>query len=225
MRVDTSRSLPHDPLEVTAPLEDTARMTLRPLVQPTTPQSPEPLSPELQSPAPQTLTIRDASAADAEILAAFAERTFREAFDADNRPEDMEDYVRRAFSVETIRDELEDETSTFLLAFAADPDDLIGYAKLRHGDAHESVDGPDPIELQRIYVDPAVIGQGLGAALLQASFDAARDAGYRTLWLGVWENNVRAIAFYEKWRFETVGDQTFHLGSDDQRDVVMQRAV
>ena len=179
----------------------------------------------IQQPAAKPLTIRGASASDAEILAAFAERTFREAFDADNRPEDMEDYVRKAFSVATIRDELEDETSTFLLAFAPERDDLIGYAKLRHGDAHESVDGPDPVELQRIYVDPAVIGQGLGAALLQASFDAARDAGYRTLWLGVWENNIRAIAFYEKWRFETVGDQTFRLGSDDQRDVVMQRAV
>lgn len=190
---------------MTALLEDTAQMT--------------------QSRAAQLLTIRDASAADAEILAAFAERTFREAFDADNRPEDMETYIRDAFSVRTIRDELEDETSTFLLAFSSDRDDLIGYAKLRHGEPHESVDGPDPVELQRIYVDPEVIGQGLGAALLQASLDAAREAGYRTLWLGVWESNVRAIAFYQKWRFETVGDQVFRLGSDDQRDVVMQRAV
>ena len=137
----------------------------------------------------------------------------------------MESYIRRAFSEETIRDELEDETSTFLLAFSANRDDPIGYAKLRHGEPHESVDGPDPVELQRIYVDPEVIGQGLGAALLQASFDAARDAGYRTLWLGVWEHNVRAIAFYEKWRFETVGDQIFRLGADDQRDVVMARPV
>ena len=92
-------------------------------------------------------------------------------------------------------------------------------------DAHESVSGSEPIEIQRIYVDPSVIGQGLGAILMQACLDEAEAHEYETIWLGVWEHNHRAIAFYEKWGFDTVGKQLFQLGSDEQTDVIMQRAV
>ena len=60
---------------------------------------------------------------------------------------------------------------------------------------------------------------------MRASLEAARDAGHRTLWLGVWERNVRAIAFYERWGFATVGEHLFRLGSNDQRDLIMARPV
>ena len=179
----------------------------------------------MQTATSQSLDIRAAQPEDAESLAAFAERTFRDAFEGDNAPEDMEAYVREAFSVETIRKELEDDDATFLLAFVNGSPDPVGYAKLYAGPPGDGVSGRDPIELQRIDVEHSAIGQGLGAALLQASLDAAESNGHRTIWLGVWERNARAIAFYERWGFETVGDHTFRLGSDDQRDLVMQRAV
>ena len=84
---------------------------------------------------------------------------------------------------------------------------------------------PDPVELQRLYVDRTAMGRGVGAALMRATLDAARSAGYRTLWLGVWERNARAISFYERWQFETVGDHVFRLGSDHQTDLIMARRV
>jgi ribosomal protein S18 acetylase RimI-like enzyme len=169
--------------------------------------------------------IRTATPADAERLTALAERTFRDTFAADNSTDDLEAYVRDAFSLDRVRAELADHASTFLLAFVDGGEYPTGYAKLRTGTPDPSVSGPDPVELERLYVDRIAIGHGVGAALMRASFDAARSAGHRTLWLGVWERNARAISFYVKWGFDTVGDHVFRLGSDDQRDLVMERPV
>lgn len=173
----------------------------------------------------QTLIIRNATTEDAEVLAHLAEHTFRDAFASDNTPDDLEAYVREAFSVETVRRELEDDTSTFLIAVVDGREEPIGYAKLRSGAPGPGVTGQDPVELQRIYVDQSAIGQGLGAALMAECLDAARAGGHRTLWLGVWERNDRAIAFYEKWGFDAVGSHVFTLGSDDQTDLIMQRSL
>jgi len=65
----------------------------------------------------------------------------------------------------------------------------------------------------------------VGASLLRACLDEARRAGHRTIWLGVWERNERARAFYRKWDFREAGTQIFQLGSDAQTDVVMERAL
>ncbi len=170
--------------------------------------------------------IRSATPADAEELAALAQRTFRDTFAADNSTEDMEAYVRDAFSLERVGAELADEANTFLLAFLGGAaEQPTGYAKLRTGTADPSVTGPDPVELERLYVDRSALGHGVGAALLRASLEAARSAGHRTLWLGVWERNARALSFYERWGFEAVGDHVFRLGSDEQRDLIMERSV
>jgi len=169
--------------------------------------------------------IRTATAADAESLAAVAERTFRDTFGDDNSSDDIEAYVRDSFSLARVRAELADDANTFLLAFTDGEEQPDGYAKLRIGTTDPSVSGADPVELQRLYVDRSAIGHGVGAALMRASLDAARSAGRRTIWLGVWERNARAISFYERWQFETVGEHVFRLGSDHQTDLIMARPV
>ena len=182
---------------------------------------------------PDRPRLRPASPADAGPLAALAGRTFRDTFAADNTPSDVEAYVRDAFGPGRVRAELGDAANTSLLAFTDDAarptgDDAArptGYAKLRTGTTDPSVRGPDPVELQRLYVDRRALGHGVGAALMRAALDAARSAGYGTLWLGVWERNARAIRFYERWGFRAVGDHVFRLGSDDQRDLVRARPV
>jgi len=171
------------------------------------------------------LQIRPAHPDDAEPLAALAAQSCRDAFASGNSAEDIEAYVSESFSVERLRAELLDDDNTFLLAFARKTSAPDGYAKLRRGEPDPSVTGPDPIELHRLYVDRSAIGSGVGAALMRASLEAANRRGRRTLWLGVWEKNLRAIAFYERWGFEIIGEHGFRLGSDDQTDVIMQRAV
>lgn len=169
--------------------------------------------------------IRTATSADAVPLRALAERTFRDAFASDNTADDLDAYVREAFSLDRVRAELVAGENAFLLAFIDGPEQPVGYAKLRTGPVDPSVAGPDPVELQRLYVDARAVGCGIGATLMRASFGTVRLSGHRTLWLGVWERNTRAIAFYEKWGFETVGEHVFRLGSDDQRDLIMSRSV
>jgi diamine N-acetyltransferase len=171
------------------------------------------------------LQIRPARPEDAEPLAALAAQTFRDAFAPENAAEDIEAYVSESFSTERLRAELLDDNNTFLLAFVPRSSAPDGYAKLRRGEPDSSVTGPDPIELHRLYVERNAIGSGVGAALMRASLEVARRGGRKTLWLGVWEKNARAIAFYERWGFETVGQHVFCLGSDDQTDLIMQRAM
>lgn len=169
--------------------------------------------------------VRLATPADAGTLAALAARTFRDTFAADNAAADMAGYIGQAFSLDRIRAELADDANTFLLAFVAGAEPPAGYAKLRTGVPEPGVTGPDPIELQRLYVDQSAIGRGVGAALMRACLDAAHAAGRRTLWLGVWERNARAIAFYRRWQFVPVGEHVFLLGSDRQTDWIMARDV
>jgi ribosomal protein S18 acetylase RimI-like enzyme len=169
--------------------------------------------------------IRPAHAGDIDGLAALAARTFEDAFGKDNTPDDIQSYVSESFSPERLRAELANADNLFLLAFLSKADSPVGYAKLRSGALDPSVKGPDPVELERLYVDQAVVGGGIGAALMRAVLDAARRNGRKTLWLGVWERNARAIAFYERWGFEVVGAHVFRLGSDEQTDLIMHRAV
>ena len=168
--------------------------------------------------------IRYAVAADAAALSAFAERIFRETFGPDNAPADLDLYCLQAFSPALQAAEIAD-TRTITLVAGGDPEPLVAFAQLRLGPVPECVSGPMPMELVRFYVDSPLHGTGLARRLMDAVVDEARTRGMRTLWLGVWEHNPRAQAFYRKTGFVDVGAQTFHLGSDVQTDRVMMRTL
>jgi len=165
------------------------------------------------------ITIRRGTAADAAALAALAAATFRDAFGADNRPEDLALHLARSYGVAQQSAELAHPSITTLLACA--PADLVGYAQLRAGRAPTAVRPARPIELWRFYVTRPWHGSGVAQQLMAAVVDAARARGAETLWLGVWERNQRAQAFYRKSGFVDVGTQTFAVGLDEQTDRVM----
>lgn len=169
------------------------------------------------------LKIRHATEYDAALIAEIGARMFEETFGPDNKPEDMQNYLAKNFALDKIKSELADPGSTFLLAY--ENEEPIGYAKLEASEAPDSVNGPEPVELVRIYVDQKMIGKGYGSALMKSCIEQAKHDGYKTMWLGVWEKNEHAIKFYEKWGFTIVGPRVFVLGSDVQNDFIMQRAV
>ena len=171
----------------------------------------------------ERLHIRPAGTEDAEALAALGERTFRHAFGAQNAARDIDAYVRQSFAIPRMREELACAENRFLLAFLGKRESPVAYAKLRAGRAHESVEGGAPIELQRLYLDAPAKGRGVGSMLMRTCLELAAQEGYRTMWLGVWERNSRAIAFYERWGFTASGEHVFRLGSDDQTDLIMAR--
>lgn len=167
--------------------------------------------------------IRLAAAADAGDLAAFAARVFRETFAADNTEEDMARFLAGTFTPERQAAELADPDVTTMLALL--DGQLAGFAQVRTGEQLEEIDAPDPVELWRIYVDRAWHGRGVAQALMDAVEAEARRRGARSLWLGVWERNDRAQAFYRKFGFETVGSHVFVLGDDRQTDLIMLRTL
>ena len=169
------------------------------------------------------LKIRRGTVEDAALLSELGARTFSETFAADNTEEDLAEYLATSFNVAKQTAELEDPASTFLIAEIDGR--AAGYAKLHDGVPEKGVEGANPIEIVRLYVAREWLGRGLGHQLMSACLDEARQSGHETIWLGVWEHNPRAQAFYRKWNFHPVGDHIFKLGADLQRDILMARPL
>lgn len=173
----------------------------------------------------ETITIRQATAADAKALTDLAYTTFWDAFahHPKNAPDDLNHYMRQAFSLEQTTKELAEENSVFLIAeIEGEP---AGYAKIIADAIEEGIAAERPIELNRLYSHQQFLGKGIGQALMNACFDHARQEGYDVMWLGVWEYNPRAQRFYEKNGFRIVGSHVFQLGEDPQTDLLMQKEL
>jgi len=167
--------------------------------------------------------IRAATDADAEMLTELAWRIFHDAFAPTNSPENIDAYMSQNFTPQKFSAQLADPLATFLIAeFEAVP---VAFAKLYDGDAPDCVRGAAPVEIERFYVDQRLHGKGIAHTLMQACFDCAKQSGYKTVYLGVWENNHRAIAFYRKWGFEIVGSHVFQMGDEAQNDFWMERRL
>lgn len=169
------------------------------------------------------ITIRVAGIFDAVLLRDISENTFVETFADQNSKEDMDAYIAENLNLEQITAELTDTNNTFFTAWHGDR--LAGYAKVRVGATPVELLGSKTLETERLYVLQEYHGKKVGAQLMAECLTFATEAGYETLWLGVWEHNQKAIAFYRKWGFETFGAHIFKLGTDDQTDILMSRAV
>lgn len=172
---------------------------------------------------PIDLRIDRATADDAPLLAALAERTFREAFGAENRVLDMDLYCAVAFSAAIQAAEIADPKIDTLIARIEG--DAVAYAQLRTAPVPACVDDRRAIELARFYVSREQHGRGIAQHLFAQVRAAAVARGADTIWLGVWEHNRRAQAFYRKVGFVDVGVQEFLLGTDRQRDRVMRWTI
>jgi diamine N-acetyltransferase len=171
------------------------------------------------------IQIRKATPDDAKLLADLAYTTFWDAFahHPKNAPDDLAHYMRQAFDIEQITEELADPKSIFLIAeIDGEP---AGYAKLIFESSEPEIVAEWPVELSRLYSHQKFLGHGVGQALMDGCFERAKNAGRDVMWLGVWEYNPRAQRFYEKNGFRFVGKHTFQLGSDSQTDLLMQRMI
>ena len=170
-----------------------------------------------------SIVIRTAVATDATALAELAARTFRETFGADNRPEDMALHIAQAYGTsQQLRELADPEIVTLLVEVDGQ---LAGYAQLRSGVAPVCVIGEAPIELWRFYIAQPWQGRGVAHALMRRAESEAYRRGGRTLWLGVWEHNERAKAFYHKSGFMDAGSHVFMVGTDAQIDHILVRPV
>jgi diamine N-acetyltransferase len=167
--------------------------------------------------------LRIARADDASTLAVLGAATFAETFQAENSPEDIRAYVSTNFQPDIQARELADPRVVVIIAECGGK--AAGYAKLHWSEAPQCVRGDLPIEIARIYVSASHLGSGVGAALMSGCLERAAELGAKTIWLGVWERNARALTFYRRFGFVECGDHDFVVGSDRQRDILMARPV
>lgn len=166
------------------------------------------------------LTLSIASHDDAAALSKISTDTFFETFERFNTKEDMEAYLLQNFTTDRLHEELADPASQFVMALCEGM--LAGYMKLRRSDPPAELATQPALEIERLYVSKPYQSKKVGAALMQHAIDTARSEGSKALWLGVWEHNPKAIAFYERWGFKTFGSHGFQLGSDLQTDLLMK---
>lgn len=167
------------------------------------------------------LKIRLATAEDAALIADMSRTTFYETFAASNTAADMDIFMNSQFTRETLMKETREPGHIFLLAYFNE--EPAGYALIRPGDLHPGFKGRTSIEIARIYSIKSMIGKGIGSSLMQACLDTAISLNREIIWLGVWEKNERAIAFYQRWGFEKFGVHDFRLGTDIQQDWLMMK--
>lgn len=168
-------------------------------------------------------SIRKGTAGDAAALAELAARTFLDTYAAYNTPENLAQHLASSFGVPQQAKELADpDLSTLVVEI----DGLLGaYAQLRSGETPGCVTGRAPLELWRFYVDKGWHGRGIAQQLMDAVFLEAGRRGAGAVWLGVWEENSRARAFYAKCGFADVGTHIFMVGDDAQTDRVLVRTI
>ena len=172
----------------------------------------------------EPISIRHAGVEDAAPLAALARRSFFEAYCETDDHAVIEDYCARNFTEERLAAIVADARSRVLVATDG-AGRLVGYAHLAASTPPGCVRGSEPVELVRLYLGRESIGRGIGAALMQEAIGEARRMGGRTLWLGVYERNQRAMAFYGRFGMRVVGTKPWAWGGEVFQDPVMERAL
>lgn len=169
----------------------------------------------------QQLYCRIATVDDVELLASISRKTFFDTYNEFNTKEDMDLYMAQYFNHQTLVDELNNPLNIFV--FVYDGDELSGYVKLSDSHVPDKLQGLTALEISRIYSVKEKIGKGVGKKLLDESIAIAKQKNKQLIWLIVWKENARAIAFYQKNGFEIFDEQDFILGTDVQHDWKMKK--
>jgi ribosomal protein S18 acetylase RimI-like enzyme len=147
-------------------------------------------------------------------------QTFKETFANVNTPENIATYVKESFSVKQLTTELNNVNSQFYVAYLNE--EAVGYLKINVGDAQTETFNRNALEVHRIYVLQKYHGKNIGQLLLDEAKNIAQHTGVECIWLGVWEENHRALRFYTKNGFVVFDKHVFTMGNDDQTDLLMQ---
>lgn len=167
--------------------------------------------------------LREIPFDERESLRQLAIEIYQVTFQDVNTPENMANYLAEAFHPDQVEKEFNEEGSVFIGAY--DDKRMIGYLRLRVNHEAENELGRNTIELQRLYVHHDFQGKGVANELMQTALEKARELKVTWLWLGVWEQNVKAQRFYQRWGFEKFSEHVFWMGSDAQTDWLMKKRI
>ncbi|PTT40475.1 GNAT family N-acetyltransferase [Chryseobacterium sp. HMWF028] len=170
-----------------------------------------------------SIIINKASAEDVEIVQNLGIQTFSETFAEDNTEEAMKKYLEESFTSEKIKSELNNPDSHFYIAW--EEDNPVGYLKVNTGNAQTELQDDASLEIERIYVKKSHHGKKVGQLLYDQALETAQQLNKSYLWLGVWEENLRALHFYRKNGFVEFDKHIFRLGEEEQTDLMMKKTL
>lgn len=170
-----------------------------------------------------TITIKKCTLEDLRKLQEISYETFNETFKHQNSPENMKAYLERAFNLKQLEKELSSRFSQFFFVYSNN--EVAGYLKVNTNDAQSEEMGDETLEIERIYVKKKFQKLGLGQYLLNKAIEIAVEHNKKTIWLGVWERNENAIAFYKKMGFVQTGAHSFYMGDEEQLDFIMTKTL
>ena len=167
-----------------------------------------------------SIEIRRLTGEDAGCLQQIGRKTFEETFSSSNSKENMEKYLEEGFSLSKLQGEIDDPNAEFY--FSIQDNTIIGYLKLNIGQSQTEIKNDNSLEIERIYVLKEFQGQNIGQQLFEKALERAYVQKVDFIWLGVWEENRRAIQFYTKNGFVAFDKHIFRLGDEEQTDIMMK---
>ncbi|WP_066050724.1 GNAT family N-acetyltransferase [Robertmurraya korlensis] len=170
-----------------------------------------------------TINIKKCTLEDLHKLQEISYETFNETFKDQNSPENMIAYLERAFNVKQLEKELSNRSSEFFFVYFEN--EVAGYLKINSNDSQTEERGEESLEVERIYIKSKFQKHGLGKYLLQKAIEMAMERHKKEIWLGVWEKNENAIAFYKKMGFVQTGVHSFTMGEEEQMDFIMTKTL
>ena len=171
----------------------------------------------------EDIIVRKVVLDDINQLQEIGRATFYETFSAGNTEENMKKYLEEGFSIEKLTREINDINSE--IYFAELDNKVIGYLKLNFGESQTELKNSKALEIERIYVSKDFHGKKVGQLLYEKAMQVANDRKVDNVWLGVWEENPRAINFYKKNGFVEFDKHIFRLGEDEQTDIMMKKKI
>lgn len=170
-----------------------------------------------------TVRIKKCTLEDINLLLKISRDTFIETFKQQNSPESLNTYLERAFNLKQLEKELSNISSKFFFVYLNHK--IAGYLKVNTNGAQSEEMGDESLEIERIYIKRHFQKHGLGKYLLNKAMEIAMQQNIKKIWLGVWEENKNAIAFYEKMGFIQAGSHSFLMGDEEQIDFIMTKTL
>lgn len=170
-----------------------------------------------------TRKLKKMTVSDVKTLQELSITTFTDTFAEGNTAENMAAYLSEAYTIEKLTNELNNPESTFYFVYFKEQ--LAGYLKLNVGTAQTEKILDNGLEVERIYILSQFKRHGLGRFLIETAIDMAQKQEKEIIWLGVWDQNPKARAFYESLGFEYFSAHTFVMGDDPQTDLIMVKKL
>lgn len=160
---------------------------------------------------------------DLQTLREISHNTYKDSFISISGEEIMKSYLKTAFNAKTLQSELANPYSEFYFLYYNNS--LAGYFKINEFTAQTDIFDSKSLEIQRLYINKEYQHMGFGKYLMDNITDIAVAKNKLYIWLGVWEKNANAIAFYEKNGFCKFSKHVFYMGADAQTDYIMKKNI